>query len=494
MGILATALIPNSKVSAQDVTGSRISCDSQPGSGRVNCAADTSAGVVLLKSKGASACLLGKTWGYEDKNIWVSDGCSAEFLAGQLGDKGEIVPTPPEASPEYIPNAGFRLYDGENGNIYMRLFTYVRYLNQSGLDSSYTDYFGNVKTVDKRQDVQLNKFFLPFSGWFLSPKFRYYLYVWSSNPSQGEPAQVVGAGNISYSFNRYVTLGGGITSLPSTRSTEGQFPYWLTVDNRLIADEFFRGSYTSGLWLKGEITTTLKYMAMIGNNLSTLGVSAARIDNKFQTTSMSLQWLPTTGEFGLWGTYGDFDFHETLATRLGVHFTQSIEDKQSQPGTEDVENTQIRLTDGSNIFTPNMFAPGISVDEVHYYMSSLDGGLKYKGMSLEAEYYWRTLNGFKGTGVAGLPQINDHGYQIQASAMVVPEQVQLYAGNSGIRGHYGNANDYRLGINWYPLHKRGVRINAEWLDLDKSPVGYTAVPYPVGGNGSVFHVNAEMNF
>jgi hypothetical protein len=134
------------------------------------------------------------------------------------------------------------------------------------------------------------------------------------------------------------------------------------------------------------------------------------------------------------------------------------------------------------------------VDEVHYYMSSLDGGLKYKGMSLEAEYYWRTLNGFKGTGVAGLPQINDHGYQIQASAMVVPEQVQLYAGNSGIRGHYGNANDYRLGINWYPLHKRGVRINAEWLDLDKSPVGYTAVPYPVGGNGTVFHVNAEMNF
>jgi len=25
-------------------------------------------------------------------------------------------------------------------------------------------------------------------------------------------------------------------------------------------------------------------------------------------------------------------------------------------------------------------------------------------------------------------------------------------------------------------------------------VGYTAVPYPVGGNGNLFHVNAEMNF
>jgi hypothetical protein len=30
--------------------------------------------------------------------------------------------------------------------------------------------------------------------------------------------------------------------------------------------------------------------------------------------------------------------------------------------------------------------------------------------------------------------------------------------------------------------------------LHDCPVGYTAVPYPVGGNGNVFHVNLEMNF
>ncbi|MEO8307471.1 MAG: hypothetical protein ABI616_05465 [Pseudomonadota bacterium] len=55
----------------------------------------------------------------------------------------------------------------------MRLFTYVRYLNQKGLDPSYTDFFGNSHDVKQRQDVQLTKFFLRFSGWFLDPKFRY---------------------------------------------------------------------------------------------------------------------------------------------------------------------------------------------------------------------------------------------------------------------------------------------------------------------------------
>jgi hypothetical protein len=110
--------------------------------------------------------------------------------------------------------------------------------------------------VQRRQDAQLQKFFLPFSGWFLTPKFRYYLYVWSANTSQGDPAQVVGGGNISYVFNKYATFGGGITSLPSVRSTEGQFPYWLGVDDRLIADEFFRGSYTTGFWLRASSRRT----------------------------------------------------------------------------------------------------------------------------------------------------------------------------------------------------------------------------------------------
>jgi hypothetical protein len=373
--------------------------------------------------------------------------------------------------------------------------SYARYLNQKGLDATYTDSFGNTKSVQQRQDIQLNKFFLPFSGWFLTPKMRYYLYVWSSNPSQGDPAQVVGAGNLSYVFNRHVTFGAGITSLPSVRSTEGQFPYWLGVDDRLTADEFFRGSYTSGIWLKGELTTKFKYMAMLGNNLSTLGVSAAQLDNGINTTALMLQWLPGTGEFGLYGTFGDFDYHEKLATRLAWHYTHSREDKQSQPGTNGIENSQIRLTDGSVIFTPELFGPGITVEQLDYDMVSVDAGVKWRGLSLEGEYYWRWLSNFAGSNVQGIADINDTGFQLQASAMLVPKSVQVYVAGSAIFGdRYGDASELRAGVNWYFVKERGLRVNAEWLHLNKCPVGYTAVPYPVGGNGDVFHTNLELNF
>jgi hypothetical protein len=235
-------------------------------------------------------------------------------------------------------------------------------------------------------------------------------------------------------------------------------------------------------------------MAMIGNNLSTLGVSASQLDNTFDTTSFMLQWLPTTGEFGLYGTFGDFDYHEKVATRLAGHFTHSTEDKQSQPGANSIENSQIRLTDGSVIFTPDLFAPGTSVEKVNYRMASVDAGVKYKGLSLEAEYYWRWLSDFQGPGTSTLADIDDHGYQVQASAMVIQKALQAYIGGSQIRGVYGNASEFRGGLNWYVVKNRGLRLNAEWLHLNKCPVGYTAVPYPVGGNGDVVHTNFELNF
>jgi hypothetical protein len=472
------------------LTQTRISCQSQPGE-RQHCAADTSAGVALVNSSGAAPCLLGKTWGYDDTGIWVSDGCTGEFVVRNGAPQQNQEKKKPL---EHIPNLGFLLYTGDKGEIYFRLFSYARYLNQLGLHSTYVDAFGNSHRVQRRQDIQLQKFFAPFSGWFLTSKFRYYLYVWSSNPSQGDPAQVVGAGNLSYTFNRFATLGFGITSLPSVRSTEGQFPYWLGVDDRMTADEFFRGSYTDGVWLKGELATKLKYMVMIANNLSILGVSATQLDNKMNTQSFMLSWLPSTGEFGLYGTFGDFDDHQMVATRLGAHYTHSLEDRQEQPGTNSIENSQIRLTDGSVVFTPNLFGAGITVETVDYQMMSIDGGIKYHGLSLEAEYYRRWLSDFTGINTGSIASITDNGYQVQSSAMVIPKTLQVYLSGSQIFGRYGDASELRAGGNWYFTKERGLRFNAEWLHLDHSPVGYTAVPYPVGGNGNVFHTNVELNF
>src|SRR5262249_43751210 len=126
------ALGAGRQVLAQPV-GVTVTCSSKAGE-TVHCDANTSRGVVLARSIGEAPCLLGKTWGYDDKGVWVADGCSAVFVVGSSLPPEIAAAVTKKKALEHIPNLGFRIYDGEKGQIYVRLFSYVRYLNQKGLD------------------------------------------------------------------------------------------------------------------------------------------------------------------------------------------------------------------------------------------------------------------------------------------------------------------------------------------------------------------------
>ena len=227
----------------------------------------------------------------------------------------------------------------------------MRYLNQQGLDDSYTDSFGREFDIDIRNDFQVAKVNLTFNGWLFDPDFRYLFYTWTSNTSQGESAQVVVAGNLRYRFNEHLDAGFGIDALPGTRSMTGTFPRFHKVDSRTMADEFFRPSYTTGMWLSGNLFDDMQYKLMLGNNLSQLGVNASRLNDDLNTFSGRIDWMPTTGEFGPQRGFDDFEIHTELATLFGIAATYSEEDRQSQPGTEDINNSQIRLSDGTRILT-----------------------------------------------------------------------------------------------------------------------------------------------
>jgi len=424
----------------------------------------------------------------------AEEAAALELATSEATGAGLDNPPPPIKPPQqwgsYTDFLGFKVANTDKGDMNVALYTYVRYLNQKGLDPTYTDAFGNVKNVQQRQEAQILKVQIKFLGWVLDPRLRYFLYAWSSNATQGQGAQVVLAGNLSYAFNERFVLAGGVTSLPGVRTTEGNFPFWLSVDNRLLADEFFRPSYTSGFWVKGDLTPTLRYQAMIGNNLSTLGVSSAQLDNHFNTIATALVWEPSTGEFGR--GFGDFEDHQQVATRLGLHYTSSTEDKQSQPNSDTFENTQIRLSDGTVVFTPNIFGPGVAVEEVRYQMSTLDAGVKYKGWALEGEYYVRKLSDFQGPGTGIVPTMWDRGFQLQASAMIVPRTFQAYLGGSYVNGNYGYPWDLRAGVNWHPWHNRVFRWNTQVMYLNHSPVGYTSLTYNVGSKGVVFNTDFEL--
>ncbi len=383
----------------------------------------------------------------------------------------------------YEPGKGLVLARSDMGELDFSVFSYARYLNQDNFDDTYTDSFGRVRDMDIRNDIQMQKVTLNFKGWLFDPKFRYLFYTWTSNTSQGDLSQVVVAGNLGYQFNEHFNLYAGIGGLPSTRSTNYTFPNWLKNDHRTIADEFFRGSYTTGIWASGKLTDGLEYRVMLGNNLSQLGVNAVQLDDGLNTVSAALWWMPSTGEYGPGAGLGDYEYHEDVATIFGVNFTRSREDAQGQSDIEGFENSQIRLSDGTLLFSSDPFLTGGDIRKATYQMAAVNAGAKYRGWSLDAEAYYRRVDDFVTTGPIPVSSLTDHGFQIQGSMMLIPSELQAYAGYSKIFGDYGNPYDVSLGLNWFPFSRKEVRVNVQGLYLDESPVGYSSVPFSVGAKG-----------
>jgi hypothetical protein len=394
----------------------------------------------------------------------------------------------------FEPGKGLVLMRSDVGEVDLGVVSYFRYLNQQGLDKSYVDGFGATNPVRPRQDFQLAKVQLTFRGWLFDPRFNYNAYFWTSNVSQGQGAQVVGAGNLSFAFNDALQVFTGIHSIPSTRSTNRTFPGWLRNDNRPIADEFFRGSYTTGIWAQGQIARGLDYRVMLANNLSTLGVNAGQLDTKLNTLSGVLTWMPTTGEFGPGAGFGDFEQHQKPATLFGVHYSSSTETPQSQPGTETIENTQLRLSDGTLLFKDQAFHTPGRITAARYQMVDLNAAVKYSGYSLELEYYARLLDDFVVDGIIPVTDLFDSGFQLQASAMLLPKTLQIYASGSKIFGEYGDPYDVALGLNWFPFKRKDFRINPMALYVRRSPVGYAAYPLPVGASGFTFLTDVSLAF
>lgn len=275
-----------------------LTCTSEP-AGRRQCAADTSAGVALVKTTGPSACLLGKTWGYDSAGVWVADGCGGEFILGQgtTGASASQPAEPPAYVPvetwgEFDPGQGFLIGRSSAGELSISGYALARYLNQMPGEQTFTDHLGNERVVDARNDIWPHRVMIFLKGWVGDPKLVYSVTFWTVLDTD----QNAIFGNLGYQFSRKFSVYVGLNGNPGTRSLQGSHPFWLGQD-RVMADEFFRPFFGSGVWAQGEPLPGLWYNVMLSTTNSILGVTSSELDRTF-STSASMWWMPTTRGFG----------------------------------------------------------------------------------------------------------------------------------------------------------------------------------------------------
>ena len=380
---------------------------------------------------------------------------------------------------EFNPGRGFTVGRGEYGELNLSGYMAARYLNQLPGVQSATDHLGRPINVAPRQDFQFHRVMLFSSGWLFHPNFQYSTFLWTVQDTN----QVAVGGALYYKFGRHMTLGMGWNAYPGTLSLQGSHPYWESYD-RVMADEFFRPYFSQGLFAQGDIIPKLQYRWMVGNNNSNLDVAAVKLDRDLSAGG-ALTWLPTTGEFGPRGAFGDYEWHESVATRFNLAYTYSPEERQSPIGTP-AGNTTLRLADSLNIFDTGALTNGVTVERTHYQMLSAAAGMKYHGFWLQGEGYGRRLDNFVADGKLPVGVVRDTGFYVQVAKMIVPNRFELYGATSYIFSDYGHPKEFIVGGNYYPWNTRNIRLNTQLINVGHSPVSSTFGFYVGQLTGQVF--------
>jgi hypothetical protein len=377
----------------------------------------------------------------------------------------------------YDPGKGFLVGKSDFGQLDISGYGMVRYMNQNDDDNVFIDHLGNERAVDTRHDIFSHRIMVFLKGWLGSEKLVYNITLWTVNTTDQDAMFA----NIGYQFSRKFSLYAGLTGNPGSRSLNGSHPFWLAHD-RVMADEFFRPYFGSGVYATGEALPGLWYTAAVSNNNSSLGTKASQLDRKF-SYGATTWWMPTTHEFGPRGGYGDWEWHEDLATRVGLSYFESPEQSFRNSGGSP-DNTTLRFADSVNVFETGALASGVTIENVDYSVLAVDAGMKYKGVFLQAEYYQRTLDDFDADGLLPVGEVKDSGFYVQAAFFPIKQKLELYGITSQIYGDddagFGDSSEYGVGMNWYPYPTRNHRLNLQLLDVNRSPVSST-FGYYVGG-------------
>jgi hypothetical protein len=387
---------------------------------------------------------------------------------------------------EFTPAKGFDIARTKRASLNISFYGLFRYMNQLPGEQTFTDHLGRERAVKARNDLNWHRTFVWLTGFFWDPKFRYNISLWSLPTTQ----QTLLFGNLQYRVSPALGLGVGIAPNLTVRSVQGSWPFWGSSD-RQMAEDFFRGGFSSGFFITGQPVSRFYYTASINSNISQLGVTASN-DTRDMAYSASVQWMPTTGEFGPRGGLGDLEYHPVLATRFGMSAGHSREARYSDE-TAPPNATQIKLSDGVNPFDTGALADGVTVDKLDYDEIGFDAGFKYRGFSFQGEYYVRKLSDFLANGPLPLGEIVDHGFQIQAMHMVVPRLVGVY-------GTYGKLFDdferrpWELsgGVSVYPSGTRSWRLNLHLIRIEKSPAASNFGFYTSGQSGTTISIGTDI--
>ncbi|MFG0264237.1 MAG: porin [Rhodopirellula sp. JB055] len=259
--------------------------------------------------------------------------------------------------------------------------------------------------------------------------------------------------------------------------------------DRPMANDFFRPDRTVGIFGIGKFAEHGHYQIMAGNGYRTANLPNSSTDNRF--TFAATSYVDPAGDFG--SRIVDFENTYAALWRLGhsvVYSPQAVQPSGIAYG----EANFVRLSDGTRLTQSGAVEPGVSVSNFDVWLYGVDLAWKRRGWSVTSEVFLRWITDLQGDGSIANDGLFQHGFYVEGGKFLISKRWDVNLRYSRVDGEYGAANEYAVGMNWYPLSKPSLKFTLDATQLDGSPLQNTTSDILVGDDGTLFRTQFQAEF
>lgn len=351
---------------------------------------------------------------------------------------------------------------------------------------SWTDSAGITRPVPNRNNFEVERARLKFSGQAFSPRLTYFLQM-DGDSDDRELFELFDYW-WAWEFSEVFSLQLGKRKVPAGRQWLLSSANTRFVD-RPMAIDFFRPDRTIGIFGVGRLGDRGHYQVMLGNGYRTANLPPSELDDRL--TFAGTQYWDPLGDFG--DLIVDFKDTPSPLVRVGHSFVYSPEDEDDL-GDPTGEADFVRLTDGTKLTETGALTPGVTVSQFDIYFYGVDMAMKWQGWSIDAEVFFRWIEEIRGDGALTITDLFQRGFYVEGGKFVVPSKFDVNVRYSQIDGFFGNASSYAAGCNWYPGQTPRLKISFDVTKINRSPVNSTSSNILVGEDGLLVRSQLEAAF
>lgn len=361
-----------------------------------------------------------------------------------------------------------------------------------------------LKSTGSQEDqnqFQLKRGRLIFSGVAFNPDFHFLIQL-DGRSSSGDDVRLL---------DYYLSYDVGHAKLGLQRGQFGlrtgkyKMPFtlarWLSgkeleFTDRSVASTYFdvNRSFAWGIYgASRSFLCPVFWEVAIFNGLVTGGAetgSTGSLDSNF-AYSGRIHSYPT-GKWGA-GELADFEDHQRLATRIGFGYASSRIDSRGK-----TEFNTLRVVDSGETLASTLLAPfGNTQMSYSVNLFCADYSFKYRGLSGTLEYYFRSVDDFKGVDVSSL---FDHGFWLQYGYFISPANFQLLTrwscvvGDSGTLGGVNQSSDeVAAGAAWY-FRENHAKAVVDVSHLNGAPINSSSLDVVPGQRGWLYRCQIQFSF